>query len=127
MSGFKKIKYKDSSFEIFPSARVPLVFKKKFEVSLLQDAQNVLMDFEKTVFLIYQCYLAKCRFMGQDATIKEDDILDNVSASDVVKAAFEVIQAFTDDINDLQGVKEKNEQTESEKKIAMEGKPVPKK
>ena len=131
MSDFKTIESEGFSFEIFPSARVPLVYKKKFNKGMLEDAQDLVMNIEKSVFLIHQCYLAKCRLSDSEPDIDEDKILDFVSAKVISKAVIEIIKAFTDEINEVTGQKKIEPDTNRipGKDIAevLEGKQTPKK
>lgn len=101
MAKFIKVESEDLTFEIFPSARVPLVYRSKFGVGLLKDAENVLMEFDRSAFLIHQCYLAKCKNTGEKPEITEDQILDSLPATMLVRHVIKIIKSFTDEIEDM--------------------------
>lgn len=116
MSDFIKVESKYLRLDIFASARVPLVYKKKFQKGMIEDAQTLVMDVEKSVFLIHQCYLAACRITEEKPTISEDDIFDKIPATDVIKAVISIIRTFTDEITEITGQKKAEEVIFSPKK-----------
>lgn len=109
MSNFITVESENFSFQIFPSARVPLVYKKKFDISLLKDAENAMLDPERAVFLVHQCYLAKCRVVDEKTELTEDDLLDKLPATVLVKQVINIIKSFTDEIEAMNPEKEGGE------------------
>ena len=101
MSQFITVTSDQLTFEIFTSARVPLLYKKKFGIGMLKDAESLVMDAEKSVWLIHQSYLAKCIVMGEKPEITEDKILDFIPAVELMKTSFTLIQSFTKEIEGL--------------------------
>ena len=112
MGKFIKVKCEDLQFEVFASARVPLLYQKKFSVGILKDAENLLMDVEKSIFLVHQCYLAKCRIMDEKPEITEDKMLDFVPAVEIIKTTYNIISMFSEEVTKLNGVAEPEKKTE---------------
>jgi hypothetical protein len=111
MSKLIKVESEDLSFEVFASARVPLLYQKKYGAGILKDAENLLTDAEKSVFLVYQCYLAKCRLVEEKPEITEDKILDFVPAVEIIKTAFKLITTFSNEITSLTEEKDAEKKT----------------
>ena len=120
MTAIKRFESEYISFEYFASARVPDVFKKKFNVGLLEGIEKNILDFEKSVFIINQCYIAKCKLVNEKIEFSLDDFYDRLLATDAIKVALEIIMDFASEIKLNFPTIEQNPINQEEKKITIE-------